>query len=96
MIEAKIKGLKDNKSPGADGISPRLLKEIVDDISVPLAIATWIHVSNTWGYMARNFLKLKLIFFIIHFYLLDSYTSTYYPLSCLLTMFVDNKMMYTT
>ena len=32
MIEATIKGLKDNKSPGADGISPRLLKEIVDDI----------------------------------------------------------------
>ena len=38
MTEAKIKGLKDNKSPGADGISSRLLKEIVDDISVPLAI----------------------------------------------------------
>ena len=39
MIEAKIKGLKDNKSPGADKISPRLFKEIVDGISVPLAIA---------------------------------------------------------
>ena len=39
MIETKIQGLKDNKSPGTDGISPRLLKEIVDDISVPLAIA---------------------------------------------------------
>ena len=33
MTEAKIKLLKDNKSPGADGISPRLLKEIVDDIN---------------------------------------------------------------
>ena len=39
MIEAKLKGLKDNKSPGADGISPRLLKEILYYISVPLAIA---------------------------------------------------------
>ena len=39
MIEAKMKGLKDNKSPGADEISPKLLKEIVDEMSVPLAIA---------------------------------------------------------
>ena len=39
VIEATIKGLKDNNSPGADEISPLLLKEIVDDISVPLAIA---------------------------------------------------------
>ena len=28
MIETKIKGLKDNKSPGADRISPRLLNDI--------------------------------------------------------------------
>ena len=39
MVEAKIKWLKDNKSPGADGIYPRLLKEIVEDINEPLAIA---------------------------------------------------------
>ena len=39
VVHIPFKGLKDNKSPGADGISPRLLKEIVDDISVPLAIA---------------------------------------------------------
>ena len=46
MIEAKIKGLKDNKSPSADGISPRLLKEIVDDISVPLAIAFYLSIQD--------------------------------------------------
>ena len=33
-----IKGLKDNPSPCADGIYPKLLKEIVDEIGVPRAI----------------------------------------------------------
>ena len=37
MIAKKIK-LKDNKSPGVDGIPPKLLKEIVEQISTPLAI----------------------------------------------------------
>ena len=32
------KKLKDNKSPGIDGITRKLLKEIVEEISVPLAI----------------------------------------------------------
>ena len=32
------KKLKDNKSPGIYGITPKLLKEIAEDISVPLAI----------------------------------------------------------
>ena len=36
MIAKKIK-MKDNKSPGVDGIPPKLLKEIVEQISTPLA-----------------------------------------------------------
>ena len=29
--------MKENKSPGFDGIPPKLLKEIVEEISIPLA-----------------------------------------------------------
>ena len=38
MIVTKIKKLKDNKSSGIEGITPKLLKEIAEEISVPLAI----------------------------------------------------------
>ena len=37
MLAKKIKKMKDNKSPGVDGILPKLLKEIVEQISTPLA-----------------------------------------------------------
>ena len=37
MIEKKIKKMKDKKSSGVDGIPPKLLKEIVEQISTPLA-----------------------------------------------------------
>ena len=37
MITKKIKKMKDNKSPGVDGIPTKLLKEIADQISTPLA-----------------------------------------------------------
>ena len=37
MIATKIKKMKDNKSTGLDGIPPKLLKEIVEQISTPLA-----------------------------------------------------------
>ena len=37
MIAKKIKKMKDNKSPGVDGIPPKLLKEIVEQISTQLA-----------------------------------------------------------
>ena len=37
MIAKKIKKMKDNKSSGVDGIPPKLVKEIVEQISTPLA-----------------------------------------------------------
>ena len=37
MIAKKIKKTKDNKSRGVDGIPPKLLKDIVEQISTPLA-----------------------------------------------------------
>ena len=37
MIANKIKKTKDNKSSGVDGIPPKLLEEIVEQISTPLA-----------------------------------------------------------
>ena len=37
----KINNMKENKSPGVDGISPKILKETVEQISTPLA-----HVFN--------------------------------------------------
>ena len=37
MIAKKIKKMKDNKSPGVDGMPPKLLKEIVEQIRTPFA-----------------------------------------------------------
>ena len=37
MVAKKIKAVKDNKSPGVDGIPPRLLMETIEQISIPLA-----------------------------------------------------------
>ena len=36
-VAKKIKAMKDNKSPGVDGIPPKLLMETVEQISIPLA-----------------------------------------------------------
>ena len=37
MVAKKIKAIKHNKSPGVDGIPPKLLMETVEQISIPLA-----------------------------------------------------------
>ena len=36
LVAKKIKAMKDNKSPGVDGIPPKLLMETVEQISIPL------------------------------------------------------------
>ena len=41
VVASKINNMKDNKSPGVDGISPKIPKETVQQISTPLA-----HVFN--------------------------------------------------
>ena len=41
VVVSKINNMKENKSPGVDGISPNILKETVEQISLPLA-----HVFN--------------------------------------------------
>ena len=41
VVASKINNMKDNKSPGVDGISPKILKETVEQMSTPLA-----HVFN--------------------------------------------------
>ena len=41
VVASKIDNMKENKSPGVDGISPKMLKEIVEQINTPLA-----HVFN--------------------------------------------------
>ena len=37
LVRKKLQGLRADKSPGADDMSPRLLKEIADEIAHPVA-----------------------------------------------------------
>ena len=39
VVASKINNMKENKSPGVDGISPKILKEAVEQISMPLAMS---------------------------------------------------------
>ena len=41
VVASKINNMKDNKSPGVEGISPKILKETVEQMSTPRA-----HVFN--------------------------------------------------
>ena len=37
VLASKINNIKENKSPGVDGLSPEILKETVEQINKPLA-----------------------------------------------------------
>ena len=43
MVSKKIKAMKDNESPGVDGIPPKLLMETVEQISILLVRRTSYH-----------------------------------------------------
>ena len=38
VVASKINNMKENKSPGVDGMSPKILKETVEHINMPLAL----------------------------------------------------------
>ena len=46
MISKQIKMMKENKSPGVDGIPLELLKKIVNEISIPLANFLFYHLKR--------------------------------------------------
>ncbi len=43
VVASKINNMKENKSPGVDGISPKLLNATVEQISTPLAQCLTCH-----------------------------------------------------
>ena len=52
MVGRKIRDTKDNKSPVVDGIPPKLLLEILEQISIQLA--AWFNLSLEEGAVALN------------------------------------------
>ena len=56
----KIQNIKDNKKPGVDGISPKLLLEIVEQISMPLA-TTLLNLSLEEGIVPLEWKEANII-----------------------------------
>ena len=57
----KIRYMKVNKSPGVDGIPPKLLWEIVEQISVPLATVFNLSLEEGIGNCMINWIEKWLI-----------------------------------
>ena len=60
-IATLIKKMKDNKSPGVDGIPPTLFKEIVEQISMPLAKTCKLLETLITDHMVEILVKHELI-----------------------------------
>ena len=43
VVASKVNDMKENKSTGVDGISPKSLKETVEQNSTPLALCSTCH-----------------------------------------------------
>ena len=55
----KVRDMKDNKSPEVDGISPKLVLEIVEQISTPLATVFTLSLDEgLLGWKAANVIPL--------------------------------------
>ena len=55
MVAINIRDIQDNNSPGVDGIPPKSLLEIVEQISIPLAtVQIVIRGGNSVIIMERN------------------------------------------
>ena len=64
MVAKKIKAMKDNnKSPGVDGIPQKLLKETVEQISIPLARV--FNLSLIKGAVSFEWKEVNIIYHII-------------------------------
>ena len=48
VVASKINNMNENKSPGVDGISPKILKETVEQISTPLAHVFNMSLQEQW------------------------------------------------
>ena len=59
MVAMKVRDMKYNKSPGVDGIPPKLLLEIVEEISIPLA--TVFNLSLEEGIVPLEWKKANII-----------------------------------
>ena len=54
IVAKKIKAMKDNKSPGVDGIPPKLLMETVDQVDISLASVYNLSLNRELFFMEKS------------------------------------------